>query len=653
MSTSLLTSKLYIPPLRSRSRVVPRPRLIERLNTGLDGRLTLVSAPAGFGKTTLLSEWIHASGATQASPLQVAWASLDEGDNDPARFWTYVLAALNTLQPGLGDDALALLRAPQPSPIEAVLTTLINGVASLPQGHHRGRPYVLVLDDYHVVESPAIHEALAFLLDHLPPQLHLLLSGRADPPLPLSRLRARGELAELRADDLRFTPAEAVTFLNQVMGLDLSAADIAVLETRTEGWIAGLQLAALSMRGREPERTASFIQAFSGSHRYILDYLVEEVLRRQPEAIQSFLLQTSILDRLSGSLCDAILGDQRPALPSSFVQGPSSSSAQAILEYLEAANLFLVALDDERRWYRYHRLFGDLLRANLLQTHPGRVPELHRRAAAWYERHGSLAEAVGHRLAAGDVEAAADLIEQSAGEMLWVRGEVATLLRWLAMLPEPLVCSRPRLCLAYAWALFLSIQFEAVEARMQDAERALHEARLPDESPERQDMVGQLAVMRAMLANFQGDIPRTLSLSRQALALVPESNLLLRAALAGNLGGAYAGIGNLVAAAEAFAEAARLYRATGSAFGTLLASSYAGNMQLALGQLGQAAAIYRHTLRLAAEFGGRTSLGTRIAHVGLGRLSYEWNDLEDAKHHLVSAIEEAERQGDENVGPGP
>ena len=388
MSEPLLLTKLYIPP--PRPKIVLRPRLIERLNEGLCSRkLTLISAPAGFGKTTLVSEWVA------GCERPVAWLSLDEGDNDPARFLTYLVAALQTIAANIGAGVLGVLQSPQPPPIESILTALLNEITTIPDN------FVLVLDDYHVIDSKPVDKALTFLLEHLPPQMHLVIATREDPHLPLARLRARGQLTELRAADLRFTPAEAAEFLNQVMGLNLSAEDIAALETRTEGWIAGLQLAALSMQGHQD--AASFIQSFTGSHHFVLDYLVEEVLQQQSESIQTFLLRTSILDRLCGPLCDAVLGS-----PSASGQ---ETSGQETLEYLEHANLFIVPLDDERHWYRYHHLFADVLRMHLMAEQPDQVSALHRRASEWYEHNGSTADAIRHALAAEDFARAADLVE--------------------------------------------------------------------------------------------------------------------------------------------------------------------------------------------------------------------------------------------------
>src|ERR1700680_5079947 len=409
--TPILATKLYLPRLRPN--VVSRPRLLERLNEGLHRKLTLISAPAGFGKTTLVSEW----GAF--IERATAWLSLDEGENDPTRFLTYLVAALQTIAATLGEGVLGVLHSPQPPPPEAILTALLNEITTLPDN------FVLVLDDYHVIDAKPVDMALTFLVEHLPPQMHLVIATREDPQLPLARLRARGHLTELRAPDLRFTASEAAGFLNQVMGLNLSAEDIATLEDRTEGWIAGLQLAALSMQGHHD--VAAFIRAFAGDHRYIVDYLVEEVLQRQPEPVRRFLLQTAILDRLSGPLCDAVTGQEE---------------GNARLEALERGNFFVVPLDDTRHWYRYHHLFAEVLSARLMEEQPDQVATLHRRASAWYEQHGSVGDAIRHALEARDFARAADLVEMALPAMLRRRQE-ATLLGWLRTLPDELVHVRP------------------------------------------------------------------------------------------------------------------------------------------------------------------------------------------------------------------
>src|SRR5437588_1426780 len=422
MPTPILATKLYIPRLRPN--VVSRPRLIERLNEGLHRKLTLISAPAGFGKTTLVSEWVE--GIERAS----AWLSLDEGENDPARFLAYLVAALQTIAATIGEGVLGMLQSSQPPPPEAILTALLNEITTLPDH------FVLVLDDYHVIDAKPVDHALTLLLEHLPPHLHLVIATREDPALPLARLRVGGQLTEVRAVDLRFTPSEAAAFLNQVMGLDLSAEDIARLSTRTEGWIAGLQLAAISMQGQQD--TASFIKSFTGSHHFVLDYLVEEVLGQQSESVQTFLLRTSILDRFCGPLCDAVVLDP-------------SVSGRAALEDLERANLFIVPLDNDRRWYRYHHLFADLLRQRLQQStasspedEGGGVAELHRRASQWYEDQGLEIEAFHHAVAANDVERAARLVEGD-GMPLQFRGAVIPVLQWLESLPKTVLDARPSL----------------------------------------------------------------------------------------------------------------------------------------------------------------------------------------------------------------
>ncbi|MEM9483725.1 MAG: helix-turn-helix transcriptional regulator, partial [Cyanobacteria bacterium P01_F01_bin.116] len=406
-----------------------------------------MSAPAGFGKTTLLAEWVAA-----VPTRPVAWVSLDESDNDPTFFWTYLLTALHKIQPSLGERSLSLIQSPQPPPIESVLMTLLNELTTVKAD------IFLVLDDYHGIVAPAIHSGIGFLLSHLPPQVHLIIASRADPPLSMARLRSHGELTELRVSDLRFTPDEAADFLNQRMGLEISAVDVSALEQRTEGWIAGLQLAALSLQGRE--NISDFVAAFSGDDRYIVDYLLEEVLQRQPERVRRFLLQTAILDRLSSSLCDAVT-DQH--------------GSQGMLETLERGNLFIIPLDNKRQWYRYHHLFADVLQAHALMEWPEQMPSLHGQASEWYEQNGVFADAIGHALAAKDFERAAGLIEQVWPAMR-NRQQEATVLGWIETLPDPLVQTRPALSVAYALVLLNAGQLDAVEARLQDAERALAQA---------------------------------------------------------------------------------------------------------------------------------------------------------------------------------
>jgi LuxR family maltose regulon positive regulatory protein len=614
-SSPLLATKLYIP--HPRPDLVARIRLTERLSEalGTQCRLTLISAPPGFGKTTLLSEWI----SRVACPA--AWVSLDEGDNDPVRFWAYIIAALKLILPDVGDHALALLQSPQQSPIESVLIVLINEIASVPN------TFVLVLDDYHVIETLSIHNALAFLLDHLPPQMRLIIAGRADPPLPLARLRARGQLIELHAVDLRFTPEETATFLNQVMGLNLSTRDIAALEAHTEGWIAGLQLAALSMQGRED--IASFIAAFTGSNRYIFDYLVEEVLRNQPADVQTFLLQTCLLDRLCGPLCDAVTG---------------RVGSQAMLTVLEQANLFTIPLDEERRWYRYHHLFADFLQSRLNETQPEVTPSLHRRAADWYEQNGLPAEAVIHALAAQDIERAARLIEQAADIMLR-HGEVATLLSWLDALPEQLVHSRPQLCLHRAWALVSTGQLNTVESLLQDAERGLQTCPPTDEIA---IMRNEATVIRAVAAFAQQDMPRAIELGRQALKLMPTDGLSIfrRSLTVMILGSAYRLSGNVTAAKQTLADAIAISQTGSAALIAIASICNLAMLEMMQGHLHQAAETFQQALKLATQYSAQSLPTVGMAYVGMGDLLREWNDLDGATRQLVDGIELLGKQWD-------
>jgi LuxR family transcriptional regulator, maltose regulon positive regulatory protein len=611
MYTPILATKLYLPI--PQPKVVLRPRLIERLNEGLTAgrtpRVTLISAPAGFGKTTLVNEWAAGPGRS------VAWLSLDEGDNDLTRFLAYLVAALQTVAPNIGAEVLRVLHAlqPPPLPIESILTALLNEITALPDH------FVLVLDDYHVIESQAIDQALTFLLEHLPPQMHLVIATREDPNLPLARYRARGQLTELRAADLRFTPAEAAEFINQGMGLNLSAEDIAALETRTEGWIAGLQLAALAMQGQKD--TASFVKSFTGSHHYVMDYLVEEVLQQQSENVQTFLLRTSILDRMCGSLCDAVLLDP-------------SVSGQETLEYLECANLFIVPLDNERRWYRYHHLFADLLRqrlrrssAPLMKDAERRVNELHIRASQWYEDNGFELEAFQHAAAANDVERAERLIE-GKGMPLQFRGAGAPVRNWLESLPKTALDARPSLWVTYAAALLFGGQHTAVEQRLQAAESAFAAALQGSQPDDRtKDLIGRVASMRATLAVIQHDVETLITQSRRALEYLHPDNLPVRTATTWTLGYAYQLQGNRAAASQAYAETIATGQSFGNSIYTTAATINLGQIQEADNQLVLAAGTYRRALQLT---GDPPDAIASEAYLGLARISYEWNDLDTA-----------------------
>jgi LuxR family transcriptional regulator, maltose regulon positive regulatory protein len=610
MPTPILATKLYIPRLRPN--VVLRPRLLERLNEGLHGKLTLISAPAGFGKTTLVSHWL----ARCERPT--AWLSLDEGDNDPARFLTYLVAAVQTIAATMGAGVLGVLNSPQPLPLDSMVTTLLNELTTIQE------QFILVLDDYHLLDSQPVDQALTFLVEHLPPQMHLVMVTREDPQLPLARLRARGYLTEVRATDLRFTPAEAATFLTQVMGLTLSAEDIAALERRTEGWIAGLQLAALSLQG-QPDAT-SFIRSFTGSHHFVLDYLVEEVLAQQPERIQTFLLRTSILDRLCGPLCDAVLLD-------------ASAIGQATLDYLERANLFLVPLDNERRWYRYHQLFADLLRQRLQQSidsspeDEGRgVDELHRRASQWFEDHGLEIEAFQHATAAHDVERAARLMEGD-GMPLQFRGAVTSVLHWLESLPKTVLDARPALWVMYASALSMAGLLPGVEPKLQAAEDALQGAE-PDETT--RNLIGHIAVIRATLAAAENQVEPMLAQSRRALEYLHPNDLSARTFTLWTLGFASFLQGDRAAARRAYTEAISISQAAGNIIIYIGATIGLGNVQEADNQLYLAAETYRRVLHLAGDLPPPPACE---AHLGLARLCYEWNDLEATQQHGQQSVQ--------------
>jgi LuxR family maltose regulon positive regulatory protein len=604
MPMPILATKLYIPRLRPN--VVSRPRLLERLNEGLYRKLTLISAPAGFGKTTLVSQWL-AGGARPA-----AWLSLDEKDNDPARFLTYLVSAVQTIAAHIGEKVLGVLQAPQPPPTEALLTALLNDITRIPD------PFILVLDDYHLLDAQPIDQALTYLVEHLPPHMHLVIATREDPPLPLARLRARGHLTELRATDLRFTPAEAAEFLTQVMGLHLSAEDVAALERRTEGWIAGLQLAALSLQG-QPD-PARFITSFTGSHHFVLDYLMEEVLQQQSERVQTFLLRTSILDRLCGPLCDAVVLDP-------------SASGQATLQYLEHANLFIVPLDNERRWYRYHHLFAELLHQRLQQSIVSspvdaerQVNALHIRASQWYEEQGLDLEAFHHAAAAQDVERAVRLLV-SKRMPLHFRGAVTAILNWLASLPTTELNARPSLLARYAGLMLVNGQTTGVEEKLQAAEAALQGAEPDDKT---RDLVGQIAAARATLALGQYQVETMLAQSRRALECLHPNNLAFRMTAHWTLGFAYWTLGDRAAARRAYTEAIALSQASGNTIFTFMATTGLGTVQEAENQLSLAAETYQRVLHVAGDMPLPIIYE---AHLGLARIYYEWNDLEAAEQH--------------------
>jgi LuxR family maltose regulon positive regulatory protein len=620
MTESVLLTKLYIPLLRAK--IVFRPRLIEQLNEGLsEGRkLTLISAPAGFGKTTLVSEWLTGCG----SPA--AWLSLDERDNDPARFISYLIKALQTIQEGIGKGLLAALQSPEPLQIETILTTLINEISTIPEN------FLLVLDDYHAIDSQPVDQSLIFFIEHQPPRMHLLIATREDPDLPLARLRALGQCTELRESDLRFTSEEASEFLSKVMGLDLSAESITALEARTEGWIAGLQLAAISMRGVKD--TNGFIQSFTGSHRFVMDYLLEEVLKQQSKSIQNFLLRTSILDRMGGALCDAVLLD-------------SSVPGQATLEYLERANLFIVPQDNERHWYRYHHLFGDLLRKRLGQSLiPGGIAELHIHASEWYENNDLMLDAFRHAAAANDIERAERLME-SKKMPLHQRGAATMILSWLESLPKTVLDAKPALWWMQAAMLLIIGQVTDAEEKLQATEAALALTGLQcggmDESS--RDLIGKIAAARANLAQLQAQTGTIFVQGQRALEYLHPDNLADRSMAVRSMGFAYYLQGDLAEAGRAYAEAYTLAEAAGDITDSLLASIRLGQVQEAENQLHLAVETYRRVLQRIDEY---SPPNASLAYLGLARICYEWNDLNSAEQFGEQSLQQA-RQYDQII----
>ncbi len=642
MLPPLLTTKLYAPPIRAER--VSRIRLLARLDDAViwGCRLVLVSAPAGFGKSTLLSEWAHRLDAQSVPPslpaaparrdlqAEVAWVSLDERDNDLATFWSYVIAALGRVRAELGRGPIAMLRSTDPPPIETVLTGLINEIVETSERDGNGSHLILILDDYHTIEAQPVQDSVAFLLDHLPPHMHLVLASRSDPPLPLSQLRGRGQMVETRQADLRFAPDEAAAFLNNTMGLRLSAGQIDALEWRTEGWIVGLQMAALSMRGRGEAQIDRFVNSFAGSHRYVLDYLTDEVLERQPPDVQRFLLHTCILDRLTGSLCGALTGREDGA---------------EMLERLEAGNLFLVPLDGERRWYRYHHLFAELLRSRLEEAQRDQMPVLHQRASEWYEAQGLIAEAVHHALVAGDVSRVARLVGGNALAML-EHGDLAIIKSWLEALPDAAVRDEPWLSIAQAWMWAFAGQSGAVEPLLQDAERlAAHRSALP----ERQHIHAHIAAVRTYLAVLRGETSSATELARQALELLPAADGMTRGWAAMVLGlNLYQG-GDIAAAGQALADAAAIAQASGDSHVAVLSLCNLAAITIEVGELRRATGMLRDALRLGAGFSVRSGQLLPISaytHVLFGELLYEQNDLASALDHLSKAIEISEQWGE-------
>jgi len=609
----ILTTKLYVP--QPRPDLVQRTHLIERLNKGINHKLTLISAPPGFGKTTLLSEWIS------QSEIPVAWISLDKGDNDSVHFIHYLVAALQTIEVNIGKAALSMLQSPQQPPIESIMINLIKEITDIPYD------CALVLDDYHSVDTEKTHKIVEFLLDRLPPQIRLVIATRVDPPLPLARLRVRNQLTEFRASDLCFTVDETSVFLNKMMNLGLSSNEITILESRTEGWIAGLQLAALSMQGRKD--IPSFIKTFAGDDRHIVDYLAEEVLNLQPEHIQNFLLQTSILNRLSEPLCD-------------FVTDKKGS--QKILDDLERANLFIVPLDNKRHWYRYHHLFADLLRQRLHQTQNDLVPELHSRASKWCEQNGLEDEAVDHALAAQDFELAAYLIREFT-EVAWEYGRKTRLLKWFKILPAEFIRKEPNLCFFHAWVLFENGQHSAAEESLQVVERLIDSIVEPPSKEsgglrpsDKVELQGKVAAIRALMATGRGDVQDIIKFSSQALEYLNKGDSTWRASVSLSLGIAHSIKGDLNAAIDAFSQAILVSKAAGNMYFYLVASFWLIARLTYAGQLQKAIEICQHLLRIVNEKELEQTLVGGALFVMWGEILYELNELGDALHYVNKGL---------------
>lgn len=597
MATALLQTKLYTPP--PRPELVPRPRLIERLNAGVHRKLTLISAQAGFGKTTLAAEWL--SGVEKT----VVWLTLDEMDNDPARFLTYLIAAIKQVDSRAGQIAQELLQAPQqPSP-DFIVTTLLNEIVAIPQ------QFILAIDDYHLIQTPAIHQQLAFVIEHQPPNMHLVIVSREDPPLPLPRLRVRNQITEIRQNDLRFTTQEIARFLKNVMGLDIPPEDVYALELRTEGWIAGLQLAALSMQGRDDVH--GFVQEFTGSNRYVLDYLIEEVFEIQSGEMQDFLLKTSILERLCGELCDAIM---------------EKTGSQDLLETLEQANLFIHPLDQTRTWYRYHRLFKELLRNRLRALENSAQIALHQRASQWYENKRLLSEAIFHSIAAADWHRVTELLQTVSDEML-KRGQVFSLLEWYRQVPDDLILADPTLCLDYSWPLILAQQYEAATPYLDRAEKNA----LDDPA-----FFGRILTAKAYLLRAQGDHAHMVEVSQKALTLLPKSDVDSRCIVATNLGIAYWHGGHIQAAEHVLAEAYETALITENHYARMTVLVFRGLVLAVRGQLQEAATCFRQAIHQDYP-----TFTAGLANMYLSVLYYEWNNLETSTQYLLKAIDIGER----------
>jgi LuxR family maltose regulon positive regulatory protein len=607
MPTAILQTKLHIP-IPTHERVV-RPRLLERLDDGLQAghRLILVSAPAGFGKTIVLADWID------QNEFKAAWISLDEHDNNPGSFLTYLIAGIQQIEPAFGEDVLSVLGSQEQPAIETIMTVLINQAASLSQR------ILIVLDDYHLITNSIIHQAITFFVENLPPQTHLALLSRADPSIPLARLRARGQMTELRAADLRFTTEEITPFLTQSMRLDISHEQVRSLEARTEGWIAGLQMAALSLKGKSD--IDEFIEAFSGSHRFILDYLTEEVIQGQPDDIQQFILRTSILKRLSGPLCETVTDQER---------------GQETLEKLEEVNLFLIPLDDERIWYRYHHLFADVMANRLQRVYPDLIPDLHLRAAKWLEKNEFITEAIEHALAADERTYAAELVEGRAMGLLR-EGGISTLNSWFNKLPKESIVNRPTLSMLYGWLLLLIGKQADVEYYLEIAENLS-----PSETKDN-ELRGNISAIRAYAASRIGDFDNAIEEANQALDLLPEDDLAIRAVVTFVLGWIYYSRWDLPRALETVHQAGQLGERGGNIHLAIQAWSAKAYMLKRQGELTESESIYKNALKIGTGASGKPLPFTAIIYSGLADLYLIQNEIEKARQFALVGLDLAEK----------
>ncbi len=600
MSNPILTTKLYIPvPGREH---IARVRLIQRLDQGAESKVTLISAPAGYGKTTLLSEW------TAQSEMPIAWLTLDQNDNDLGRFLAYLIACLHSISIPIDVQILQLLQSKQTSWNDALLIPIVNQIAV------EERRFALILEDYHLIQTREIHNALVYLIDHIPSNMHLVISGRADPPLQLARLRARGEMTEIRAADLRFSVEEGHSLLNQVHGLGIPIEDIVSLIGRTEGWVAALQLAAIAASGKI--NVSEYISGISGTHHYIADFLTAEVINQQPEAIADFLLKTSILEQFSGPLCDAVTGGE---------------NSQQILKLLRDANLFLISLDDENLWFRYHQLFADLLNQRLLETFPKQVPDLYRRASAWFQANDHLTEAIEYAIKGNLMPEAADMIERQAKATL-MRTEIGTFIRWVRQLPDDLVYKKDLLCIYYAWALLHMGEDTQLAGKYLD-----HISLANDQT------TGQIEAVRSILAIYRGQLPEAIELATRALASLPDDDLFFRLTASWNLSAARFINGDYGGGAQILEEVAQIGMKSKNLLVAISALCRLGTYYTQLGDLSKAKELFEKSLKLAIADSERPLPIACEAMLGLGKIYLEWNQLETASHHLVESVEYSKR----------